>query len=73
MPLASRIALLCKEPAFQRFMVGHVDDYSETETAAAVRHICGVKSRSEIVLGSVAEKRWRLLHDDYTKSYALNG
>lgn len=68
MPLASRIALLCKEPGFQSFMVGDddVDEDKEVRTAAAVRHVCGVTSRAQITPGSAAEKRWQRLHDQYT-------
>jgi hypothetical protein len=63
---AQRIALLCKEPRFWRFMEerGWIAD-SEDSAADAVRAACGVKSRSEIVEGGEAGHVWRNMSADY--------
>lgn len=67
---AQRVALLCKEPRFWRFLsdehgsvVGPVK--SEADAAEAMRIICGVKSRSEIVEGTGAAATAKLIVGDY--------
>ncbi len=49
LPIAQRAALLCNREAFWRFLdgAGTHSPKNETDAAAAVREICGIKSRSE--------------------------
>jgi hypothetical protein len=75
--LPQRVAMVCNEPAFWRFLVEHyiailgfnitaAEKEIATDAAAdAVRVICHVKSRSEILPGTEAAKRWDKLHAEY--------
>jgi hypothetical protein len=62
-------AIRCNEPAFQRFMrevydsEAHGDD--DEDAANAVRHICGVDSRSGLNDNLEAAERWRQLERSY--------
>lgn len=75
---AQRIAMLCGEPSFQRFLeeTYAVRDYSFGTTAAegaaqAVRERCGVDSRREIIEGTEAGRRWRDLEAEYQSWMAV--
>lgn len=59
--------ILCNEPAFHKFLF---ETYQETitsadEAAAAVRHICMVKSRRDIATAPGSERLWRDLVVEY--------
>lgn len=64
----SQAALICKKPAFWRFLQEERDTWcsSEEEAAAYVRHFCEVKSRSEIETNAKARNRWHLLYSAFS-------
>lgn len=67
--LSMQAGIRCNEPAFQRFMREgydsevHGDD--DEDAANAVRHICGVNSRSGLNDNPEAAERWRQLERSY--------
>lgn len=60
-------ALLCKEPAFQRwmFMRGYSIKPDEEHTAEALRNLLGISSRSELL----TNKEAREVLDEISRSY----
>jgi hypothetical protein len=68
--LPQRVAMVCNEPAFWRFLQeingwgGH-DLVTEQKAIELVREYCGVSSRSQILPGTEAAKRWDELHARY--------
>jgi hypothetical protein len=62
-------AIRCNEPAFQRFMrevydsEAHGDD--DEDAADALRHICGVDSRTELNTNPAAAAVWKSLDRSY--------
>lgn len=70
--LARQAAICCGDPVFQKFLAEHqmmqdgmMQDGIGDPAATAVRMICGVKSRSEIVPGSKAGQAWERLHGKF--------
>jgi hypothetical protein len=67
--LSMQAGIRCNEPAFQRFMrevhnsEAHGDD--DEDAANAVRHICGVDSRSGLNNNPEAAEQWRQLERSY--------
>jgi hypothetical protein len=67
--LSMQAGIRCNEPAFQRFMrevydsEAHGDD--DVDAANAVRHICGVDSRSGLNDNPEAAEAWRDLDRSY--------
>lgn len=59
--LAQRAGFLCTQKDFWLFL--HVGD--EEAAATAVRRICEVTSRSNIIPGTLASIKWQKLHEDY--------
>lgn len=76
--LAQQAGIMCSDKMFQRFLAVHemlgkhraegydVPEYMEEVSARAVRLICGVKSRSEIVPGTPAAAEWDRLLSKFT-------
>lgn len=66
--LAQQAAIVCGEPAFWRFLEAehncqHIAD--KDDAAAALRSLCNVASRSEIVRGTPAGDAWDRLYGAY--------
>jgi hypothetical protein len=74
--LAQRAGMLCSNPRFHRYLYENsmIDIRSdipgnkevEANAATALRLICGVKSRSEIIPGTPAGQAFEELHAKYT-------
>lgn len=65
---AQRIALLCKEPKFWKFLEEKyrpMKVWDEEAAAETVRMACDVISRGDIIEGSGAAEKWRQLSADY--------
>jgi hypothetical protein len=64
---AQQAGLLCGDPLFQQFLFQrcNITKPDKDEAAAAVREICGVKSRSEIGSLGAAGAKWRDLVADF--------
>lgn len=67
---AQQAGIACNERAFRRFLVDEKlavqEALDDAEKAAdAVRHYCGVDSRSKLAPGSQAARKWADLHRDY--------
>jgi len=65
--LAQQAGILCSDPVFRAFLneegpigIGPITD--EEAAALAVRELCGVLSRADLVPGSSAAERWNDLH-----------
>ena len=58
---AQQAAMRCKEKAFQKFVETDNDD----DAAYTVRDFCGVKSRSDILEGTAAARKWADLDREY--------
>lgn len=66
--LAQRVAIKCQDADFRRFLAIGWDGVAVLDVASAaadVRDICGVSSRSEIVPGSEAARKWEALEAHY--------
>lgn len=63
--LARQAGMLCKIPAFMRFMIEEGKARDHDDTADAVRAHCGVASRSEILPGTPAAEKWEWLVSRY--------
>lgn len=65
--LARQAGIACADPVFRRFLVekGDAPDDSIDTAANMVRLCCGITSRSEIVPGSEAAKRWDDLYGQF--------
>jgi hypothetical protein len=70
--LPQRVAMTCNEPAFCKFVTTEIAGFSERDTvmtpdeaAVYVRAHCLVTSRSEILPGTEAAKRWDELSGKY--------
>lgn len=66
--LAQRVAIKCQDADFRRFLAIGWDGVAVLDVASAaadVRDICGVSSRSEIVPGSEAARKWEALEAEY--------
>jgi hypothetical protein len=64
--LAQRAGMLCNEARFWRFLrKNDMTIDSIDQAAAAVRLICGVKSRSDILPGTYAGDQFEKLHSEY--------
>jgi hypothetical protein len=64
---AQRIALLCQDRRFQKFLQDRtgLELNCEARVADYVRDLCEVQSRAEIVEGSQPGMKWRSLAADY--------
>lgn len=64
---AQQAGILCADPAFRRFMFeeGSATTMDEGEVTEAVREICGVGSRADIIQGSPAACHWADLVGQY--------
>jgi hypothetical protein len=68
--LPQRVAMVCNEPAFARFLEEQEDGTegfitNSDQIAMRVREICHVNSRSEILPGTEAARKWDELHGKY--------
>jgi hypothetical protein len=54
-PKALLAVQLCKNPAFQRWLIGHED---EENAARALRKLCDIESRRELDMDPVASQRF---------------
>lgn len=66
--LSQRVAMRCQEPQFRVFLARDCRDIHmlDTEMAADdVRDFCGVKSRSEILPGTEAARKWEALEAEF--------
>lgn len=68
--LAQRVAIKCQDADFRRYLAQRgrwkgVLVLDTVSAAADVRDICGVSSRSEIVPGSEAARKWEALEAEY--------
>ena len=63
--LAQRVALQCRDELFQRFLIVEGKARDEIDVPDAVRAYCGVKSRSEILPGSLPAEKWDRLMSRY--------
>lgn len=66
-PLAQRIAILCQEVAFRKFLTEQYKTKVETSDQAAsfIRGYCDVMSRSEIEHNSEASQKWEQIYSKY--------
>lgn len=66
LPPSQQAAIRCGEEAFVKFIAeqGYVC-VDAKDAAYRIREICEVSSRSEIIVGSPAEKRWQFLESSY--------
>ncbi len=65
-PLAQKIAILCQEQMFIKFLNERVDWVSNKETAAeCIRRCCKVKSRSEIEANQEATAKWESIYSQF--------
>lgn len=75
--LAQSAVRLCREPAFQRFVVerrGHSSELPTEEGAAAyIREWCKVSSRRELDAADGARERFGALMAEYREWYAEHG
>jgi len=65
---AAQCALRCDQPAFQAFLreiYQHSAVRDSDSAAAAVRHICGVKSRSELSADHRRRVLWKQMDDQF--------
>jgi hypothetical protein len=64
---AQTSAILCKNPAFWRFIhdVYQYDVSNEDQCADIIRSLCGVKSRGEFLLNEEAERHWQGILAEY--------
>ena len=58
---AQQAAMRCREKAFQKF----VETDNDEDAAYTVRDFCGVKSRSDILEGTAAARKWADLDREY--------
>jgi hypothetical protein len=68
MSRAQQAGIACNEPDFRRFLALDCDGILMLDldmTADAVRHECGIKSRSELDTNKEAAKKWDKLYSDY--------
>jgi hypothetical protein len=68
MSRAQQAGIACNEPDFRRFLALDCDGVLMLDldmTADAVRHECGIKSRSELDSNKEAAKKWDKLYSDY--------
>jgi hypothetical protein len=67
--LPQRVAMVCNEPAFEKFLceTEFEDRFmpDKDQVATHVRYLCGVDSRSEILPGTEAARKWDELHGKY--------
>lgn len=68
--LAQRVAIKCQDADFRRFLLvtrgpSNAAEISTSAAAEYVREQCGVSSRSEIVPGSEAARKWEALEAEY--------
>lgn len=65
--LAQQAGICCADPIFHAYLFEHDMMPERTEECAttAVRMICGVQSRAEIVPGSAAGNEWEKLHGQF--------
>ena len=70
---SQQAAIRSKEPSFQRFMwdvykneMGYNNSSNNDDAVAQiVRHLCGVKSRADILPGTRAAEKWSQIDNDY--------
>lgn len=73
LPYAQQAAMRCQEPEFHEFLLSKTGDAGSwrsdkprSEVAAmAVRYLCEVRSRADIMLDTAAGQRWAALEADY--------
>lgn len=69
LPLAQQAAMRCQDTAFRHFIAEREsrspDSVTNDIAADRVRQICGVTSRSDIVYGTDAGRKWDQLNCDY--------
>lgn len=76
LPYSQQAAMRCQEPDFEHFLwdrtglgqgaVLLIEGAPDADPIAAhVRHLCGVKSRSEIIKGTPAGDKWEALEAEY--------
>jgi len=66
--LIQQVAMACKQPKFQTWVKECLDPNHEgglVRTEVLIREYCGVKSRSEILPGTEAARRWDRLYSRY--------
>jgi hypothetical protein len=65
--LAQRAGMLCKDHLFRQFLRdAGTPVHDDVEAATALRLICGVKTRADILPGTNAGDAFEELHADYT-------
>ena len=62
---AQKAGICCNEPAFRQFLMESELLHPEGDPAAAIRFVCAVESRSELIEGTEAGETWRNLYLDY--------
>lgn len=65
--LAQQAGIACADPVFQQFLLEHdmIPEKSEEQATLAVRLICGVQSRAEIIPGSKSADKWDRLYGQF--------
>lgn len=65
--LAQQAGILCADPVFWRFLreQGYQNAIDEANATEVVRHRCVVKSRAEIIPGTVAADNWDRLYSKF--------
>jgi hypothetical protein len=65
--LISQAGEACCDPRFQRFLYEEnmIENMEEGKAATAVRLICGVQSRKELLVGTPAGEQWRDLYGKF--------
>lgn len=65
--LVQQAGIMCADGLFQRFLFerGHIPEMDEEMATSAVRGICQVQSRTEIVTGTPAAAHWEKLAAEF--------
>lgn len=65
--LAQQAGILCSDPVFQQFLLEQnmIPEKSEEQASTAIRLICGVTSRAEIIPNSPAGMKWNELSGQF--------
>ncbi len=65
MPASQQAGILCDDPSFRKFLGENWPEYDGSNAVGIVYILCDIRSRTEILPGTRAEKRWQRLVADY--------
>lgn len=68
--IISAAGLMCRNDRFQNWLVlsGHADTADETSAVAAIRNLCGIKSRSEFATNEDARNTFLQIKREFEQS-----